>query len=116
MKSKPLENEMTMDARTLEALKASIEKWKRNAKVWSIFNAKIKSKDCPLCRMFVQSTGSCVGCPVNGRTGERLCQDTPYLEAFAYYTLGDVTAFQAAAQKEVAFLESLLPENERNKT
>ena len=41
-----------MDAKTLEALKASIAKWERNAEAKTPAEYKITSDDCPLCKLF----------------------------------------------------------------
>jgi hypothetical protein len=112
-----------MDAKTLEALKASIEKWKRNAVAETPDDYKIGGNDCPLCEMFQSKSqgfeGSCQGCPVFSRTGRRFCSGTPYADTVRAHDgmlAGDpdtIARARAAALVEVAFLESLLPEGER---
>jgi len=107
-----------MNAKTLEALKASIAKWERNAEATAATDFKIRDRDCPLCELFNTSPDRCKGCPVFETTGEKFCRKTPYIEACAardYWIggLGDSKVprarAHAAARDEVAFLKSLLP-------
>lgn len=104
-----------MDAKTLEALKASIAKWERNAEAKTPAEFKIGEADCPLCELFIYPD-RCEGCPVFEKTGERFCKGTPYINAHsaAYeWRIGSKAAADrahAAARDEVAFLKSLLPE------
>lgn len=103
-----------MDAKTLEALKASIAKWERNAEAKTPAEFKIGEKDCPLCDLFRPNL--CDGCPVANSTDEIFCCGTPYnLAATAKYDW--IRGFKsaahrahAAARDEVAFLKNLLPE------
>ena len=104
-----------MDAKTLEALKASIAKWERNAEAKTPADYRIGEIDCPLCGLFIYPD-RCEGCPVFAKTGERFCRSTPYMLASSlrtWWSEGD-NAFrdhaQSAARDEVAFLKSLLPE------
>lgn len=118
-----------MDAKTLEALKASIAKWEMNVETakdglqtgnpirWSPYGAAegvigLGPKACPLCRMFFKEY--CHGCPVTLATGIKFCTDTPYP------SVSDATPdhkddflssaeLVAACEAEVAFLRSLLP-------
>jgi hypothetical protein len=106
-----------MDAKTLEALKASIAKWERNAEAKTPAEYKIREKDCPLCDLFRRNL--CDGCPVSDRTEEIFCYGTPYdLAAPAKYdwirasSKSAADRAHAAARDEVAFLKSLLPEAE----
>jgi hypothetical protein len=112
-----------MDAKTLKALKASIEKWERNAEAGTIDDYKLGCVSCPLCRVFhpryTDKNNECAGCPV-ADAGFSFCEGTPYDAASAayshwHYNDGLETArAQAhdAALKEVAFLKSLLPAEE----
>jgi hypothetical protein len=102
-----------MDAKTLKALKASIAKWKRNAKATDPWKYKIGAKDCALCGLFLDD--DCSGCPVRAKTGKPFCFDSPYVDAsraLVWWQDCDGAPDQAlgAAQAEVAFLKSLLPE------
>jgi len=102
-----------MDAKTLKALKASIEKWERNAVAETPDGYLIGPESCALCRLFHDS--GCHGCPVRGRTGRVGCLGTPYFAASKAqwgWRLGGSTPDEAhtAAREEVAFLKSLLPE------
>jgi hypothetical protein len=108
-----------MDAKTLEALNASIAKWERNAEAKSPEDAKLGSEYCPLCHLFANGSekSPCEGCPVKLKTGLGGCEETPYWAAdWAHddWLDGDATAedFHAAARKEVDFLKSLLPTSE----
>lgn len=104
-----------MPARTLKALKASIEKWRKNE------NGDFQgtgSDNCPLCLLFhseenpkVHWDACCHGCPVYGKTKTDSCDGTPYRAAIrAKITHGwDSRQFRAAAKRERIFLESLLP-------
>ncbi|MDO6966935.1 hypothetical protein [Rhizobium alvei] len=101
-----------MDERTLEALKASIANWERNAKVEKMEDAKLGVINCPLCNMFWLD--DCKGCPVAKNTGTRLCAKTPYHDAEDELENGNIESFRKAALAEVEFLKSLLPEGERD--
>lgn len=66
---------------------------------------------CPLCRMFPNDI--CTDCPVKEATGYRACVGTPYVQAWqAWESYGlDSGEFRESAQKEIEFLQSLLPKN-----
>lgn len=91
------------------ALEKSIEKWKENAKVERIGDARIFVSSCPLCRMFYIPNRRCDGCPVNSATGLSDCSGSPWEAARAMLYSGDLGAFREAALQEVEFLKSLLP-------
>ena len=97
-----------------EALLASIEHWKGNLAA-GVHEAKIHGWDCPLCKATRQGPDSgpdCSKCPVMQKTGKWDCEGSPWYDvAYAYYD-GNETAFPHAAQREITFLRSLLPENE----
>lgn len=104
-----------MDQRTLEALKGSIEKWRR-----IVYEGASNGgpKDCPLCVLFNNretwfSNKVCVGCPVMEKTGLYGCGGTPYemLEECENPINSDPEALEHA-KAELAFLESLLPPQE----
>ena len=102
-----------MDARTLEALKASIEKWERNAVTETPDAFLVGSINCALCRLFIDD--ACAGCPVEAQTRLGNCSRTPYDTAChtrRAWRDGRASKEQAhaAAREEVAFLKSLLPE------
>jgi len=101
-----------MDAKTLKALKASIEKWERNAVAETPDGYLTGSDDCPLCALFYAK--SCVGCPVREKTRLSLCDGSPYRKAYGAWEEwedgGPIEAAHTAAREEVAFLKSLLPE------
>jgi hypothetical protein len=102
-----------MDAKTLEALKASIAKWERNAEAKTADEYMTGWDNCPLCLLFIDD--DCVGCPV-AKAGNKGCFGTPYYKAEDTHELwkhGNKQhrdAAHAAARDEVAFLKSLLPE------
>lgn len=115
-----------MKPETLEALKQSIEHWKRNA---SGDYDGIGGSQCFLCRRFCGDasspypiTGSCYrsepdeddeDCPVKTSTGETGCAGTPYRTAYDMCIQFGKTSeqFKKASQKEVEFLEALLPKD-----
>jgi len=103
-----------MNAQTLEALKASIAKWERNAEAKTPAEYRTGESDCPLCALFIYPD-RCEGCPVFEKTGERFCKGTPYIDASSartWWGFGDGIAADrahAAARDEVAFLKSLQP-------
>jgi len=105
-----------MDAKTLEALKASIAKWERNAEAKTPADVLIGAHACPLCRIFHWAFGGndCKGCPIND-VGHSGCEGTPYGAADTafeewLYGNGKLSDFRKSARDEVAFLKSLLPE------
>ena len=107
-----------MDGKTLKALKQSIKKWERNAVAETPEDTMVGSDSCPLCKLFWKRR--CEGCPVRDRTEETYCDGSPYDDAeFASVRWGSApedenlrNAAHAAAREEVAFLRSLLPEEE----
>ena len=96
-----------MNKETADALEASIEKWKRNEERWALDSATYSRRACPLCVMFVNATGTCLGCPVTEATGFPSCAGTPYGDASDALHDGDVLAFKRHARREREFLESL---------
>jgi len=96
-----------MDDQTLIALKASIKKWEKNAKIENLENARFSPRSCPLCTLFLKK--DCFGCPVRNKTGIGFCYKTPYLSSNRAFSLNDLFAFKTAALEEVTFLKSLLP-------
>lgn len=115
-----------MDAKTLAALKARIEKWRANTKVENFNDAKIFGDTCPLCAIYWDNKDEdekCAGCPVSEKAGDIGCYNSPWHDAYRHYDLwadqerfetrGTAARdFRAAAQVEVDFLISLLPEGE----
>jgi hypothetical protein len=106
-----------MDARTLEALKASIKHWEETTAATDVKSVKIGASECALCGLFntpdMVAYEECVGCPVYRATERSYCEGTPF--DTAYYLLehgGDFDLFRAAAKAELDFLRSLLPEGE----
>jgi hypothetical protein len=100
-----------MNAETLDALEESIAIWKaRRAERFG--STKPGPSSCALCTLFIRADmgSSCIGCPVMNATGKIRCVGTPYGEASASYHKGTETEWQLAANAEIEFLESLLPE------
>lgn len=112
-----------MDAKTLEALNGSIEKWR---KIVDGTGVDLAANNCPLCSLFNSSTAqglkqdlelACLGCPVFDNTGRRFCMGTPYIEwvKMVHSTMSRGRQVRneqdrAIAQREVDFLKSLLPQ------
>jgi hypothetical protein len=108
-----------MDAKTLEALRGSIAKWK------AIVDGTGKDyggDNCPLCRLFYDGREydeslECEGCPVREHSGDQYCWGTPY-EKWSELTKNsrgraNTPEKKAAAQAELDFLISLLPEGQK---
>ena len=98
-----------MDAKTLTALKESIEHWRRLADGTNRKGEETGPRSCALCMAFAvgrDSINKCDGCPVSVKTGMKDCRNTPYYAAEAVF---GAPTFRAAARKELEFLESLLP-------
>lgn len=105
-----------MDAETLEALRGSIAKWKAivEGTGYDAWGA-----NCPLCRLFIHPIDDCMGCPVYEKAGgKRHCAGTPYVNWNRLFS-AEVPAARrrandenrkAAAQAELDFLISLLPD------
>ena len=104
----------TMEVETLTALQGSIAKWEAIVDGTGFDSGP---ENCPLCQRFRDGSGqrvSCKGCPVAEHTGQTGCQGSPYDE---YERLNDgeddleatPEALKDAAQRELAFLKSLLP-------
>lgn len=106
----------TMDAKTLTALKGSIEKWRRIVDGTGVDGG---TDDCPLCHLFAAEDRDCIGCPVSARAKRPGCANTPYVawkrvasEDDGENLVATTSAAKVAARAELAFLESLLPTGE----
>lgn len=98
-----------MDAKTLKALRASIAHW---IDIRDTDSKSIGGSGCALCRLFnYNTTFCCKGCPVSKRSGAIYCRNTPYSD-YVNINHQDEAARVAAAQAEIDFLISLLPEGE----
>lgn len=108
---------MTMKKRLnktqLRALFASIQHWKR------IVRGKESSEgteNCALCQEFFDS--NCKGCPVQEKTGQTSCFDTPYIKFFTRTEPEDggighwarTPKAVRAAEKELKFLKGIWKE------
>lgn len=123
-----------MDDKTLLALRASIEAWKLKAVTDDPY-VRIGSSTCPLCQLFnngeQSSEDRCRGCPVWEKTGKTGCKGSPYDDAAVARSEWQDAAYvkrlyphganiseaqlkksewMMAADKEVAFLQSLYDE------
>lgn len=92
-----------MDERTLAALKGSIEKWE---KIVAGTGLDKGPDNCPLCQLFYQD--DCRGCPVYDFTGQIWCRGSP--NEWYSQTEDGSAAEKSAAQAELDFLRSLLPD------
>lgn len=101
----------TMTKRALNALKKSIEHWRRLASGKTLANEGVGPTHCALCNEFLRSPNWCRGCPVMQRTKKATCDATPYGKAdSAFHEHGAKSrSFRRAAHAELKFLESLLP-------
>lgn len=96
-----------MNIKTTQALRDSIEHWRRLSTGMANPNEKIFTGDCALCALFYDQY--CVGCPVFEKTGWEECFATPWRNAArAYEKYGkNSSQFQKAAKKQLKFLLSL---------
>lgn len=106
-----------MTPETLKALKGSIQHWRNNATPGK--EDGVVSELCDLCNAFYAKNGTCAGCPVYMKTKKHDCINSPYYDAKALWSRWrflksqpQSVEFYAAAQKELDFLISLLPEGE----
>jgi hypothetical protein len=104
-----------MDARTREALEASIKHWEANVAAEKPEDFHYGPDHCALCREFRDD--GCYGCPVRKKTGEGCCFNTPYgiAERAGKQWIAGVAGREACilpAQAELDFLRSLLPAEE----
>jgi hypothetical protein len=104
-----------MTRKTLKALQASIEHWKR-MRTDIDCGEQPYDNDCPLCKLFiVDESHHCTDCPVYKKTGVNECQSTPWRDAeqawmnFSIDDKATVAQWRRAAMKMIKFLESLLP-------
>lgn len=99
-----------MKAKTLEALRGSIAKWKAIA---DGTGSDMGGKNCPLCVMFAK-TKECRGCPVFEHTGRIGCLGSPWNDWMELHTTdypwkATGPNKKKAARAELKFLRSLLP-------
>ena len=107
---------MTIDRKTLAALKKSIAHWERLASGHRKRGEWIGPHQCALCKLFIAD--ECEGCPVAEETGYSYCDGTPYEIVQTYVdarflvdreSILNSQEFKSAARKELRFLKSLLP-------
>ena len=106
-----------MKAHVAEALEESIEHWKRMRDAETLTDLGNESpygEHCPLCQSVKNGNGfaDCKQCQVYARTRKLDCGGTPWrraADAFTGWRYRSVAreAWQAAADEEIAFLESL---------
>ena len=104
-----------MDKETLDALKNSIEHWKRMFEFRNVnqFSGERPSaSSCALCRKFYV----CRDCPVAIMTSTKCCLKTPYQNAYFAYNTSRIAptkrnwnTWRVCCIREINFLESLLP-------
>lgn len=105
-----------------DSLEESIKHWKKNASAENIDEVHIGSEHCALCKEYTKEVGiglvSCGECPVAKKTRQSTCFGSPYYKAHHAWNVWRSAKdsqsaaearedFVAAAQEEVAFLESL---------
>ena len=110
----------SMIAKTLVALKSSIEKWILNCQATKWYEVTTATHECPLCDLFILD--DCTGCPVFKATNKPLCQGTPYRKIIrvrkrsqylhpmrSVETLSISKHAKRLIKAEAEFLESLMP-------
>ena len=105
---------MDMDKRTLTALQQSIEKWEAIVNGFGNDNGR---DNYALCQEF--HAKGCMECPVYKKTRNPFCRGTPYakwedlhIDKFRYRHACTEEHLQAA-QDELEFLRSLLPQEDQ---
>lgn len=104
-----------MDEKMLQALKASIAKWEgyllATEETLPEIYEELGRDSCPLCNYQTRQGNWCGDCPVSV-AGHEGCSKTPYEDAEDYAGDGCLEGFLEEAFLEVAFLQSLLPEDQ----
>ena len=104
-------------ARTLKALKGSIQKWAKIVRSTRALDRGIRN--CDLCGLF-NNGSNCKGCPVAEKTRDKFCNGSPYSAWSLHHELAHSDTFPChryrgcaeclrLAKAELVFLESLLP-------
>jgi hypothetical protein len=100
-----------MTPKTLTALQGSIAKWEA---ILAGTAQDEGTNNCPLCLVFWRN--DCRGCPVRERTGQTLCEGSPYDAWASHWNEHPAIAWTASdpetrrlAVAELEFLTSLLP-------
>ncbi len=104
-----------MNAKTLKALKGSIEHWQRLVDFEKNPGEEPGSQQCDLCKLSVNKSEGfyvdCNECVVKLRTGRPGCIGTPFNRAYSAFFKRheNPEEFRHAAKEEMEFLKSLLP-------
>ena len=102
-----------MNRETYDALVASVEKWRQNAKATSADLMTTSAADCPLCHIFYMPRqgrdDQCHGCPVEKATGLTHCGLTPYRDVMEAKLSCNLRVARKHAQREADFLAALVP-------
>jgi hypothetical protein len=101
------------------ALKESIEHWRRLSEGERFPNEFIGSEHCALCVKFLNVGHGCEGCPVSMAKKMPCCHCTPYQQIATFISSNNISArgyalyehpeFLKLAKLELSFLERLLP-------
>jgi hypothetical protein len=107
-----------MTRQAYNALKESIQHWKRLSESKRFPNEFIGSGNCALCIEFLNDW-SCKGCPVFQAKQMPCCHGTPYQQIATFISNNNISArghalyvnpeFLKLAKLELTFLERLLP-------
>lgn len=108
-----------MTRQAYNALKESIEHWKRLSEGKRLPNEFIGGDNCNLCIEFVNIGHGCEGCPVFAAKKMPCCHGTPYQQITSFLANNNISArgyalyehpeFLKLAKLELSFLERLLP-------
>jgi hypothetical protein len=99
-----------------DRIKKSIKKWED---IVNETGTDSGGDNCELCKKYWNKARMCFGCPVYKKTGEALCNSTPYSKWINHQFFSHKNQYKVAfyvqcpeckeiAQKEVDFLKSLL--------
>ena len=108
-----------MTRQAYNALKESIEHWKRLSEGNRLPNERIGGDHCALCKEFLHIGRGCKGCPVYEKKKVPGCENTPWTAITTFAYSKDLSAgshalyihpeFLRLAKLKLSFLESLLP-------
>jgi len=102
-----------LSQRAIKALKASIAHHEANLKAETPEDVELGPQHCALCREYLRK--DCKPCPVGKATGDKYCNNSPYIDLSAarwhwHWHKTDPqakSAFRRAERKEIKFLKSL---------
>jgi len=101
--------------KTIAAIEDSIAHWERLVNGTTSEFETTGHNDCALCKMFYSySKGSCGDCPIRNRTGESLCEGSPYVSESNFPQGKNHPEFKREAKYMLDFLKEILVDENQN--